>query len=180
MRILSLSLISGFLSYMSVSLPRMLSHLYEISDDVLFLFPGLLFGLFILLPLAKDSPHRGLRWIGLMAGSVTAWYIAVSIGIQVLPISDQATIISCGVSGGVGVLILAITSRYLVPIHLKPASVLSALLTGLFCGGLIGMAVAQPRGSLAGEFLYLIGFLFWQTSVAIFLFRRPDSFRKSK
>lgn len=41
------------------------------------------------------------------------------------------------------------------------------------------MAVAQPRGSLVGEGLYLIGLVFWQTSVAFFLFRKAEASRKT-
>lgn len=180
MRIFYLSLISGFLSYLSVSLPRLLSRLYPLSDDVLLLFPGLLFCLFILWPLAKDSSHRGFRWAGLIVASVTAWYIAVSIGIQALPMSERTPVISVGLSGSVGVLILSVTSRYLVPINIKLASTLSALLVGFIGGCIIGMAVAQPRGSLAGESLYLVGFVFWQMSVAVALFHRSASLKTMK
>ena len=73
MHILNRALISGFLSYLSVSLPRILARRYAVSDDLLFLFPGLLFGIFILLPLAGPSARRGIRQAALIMGSVAAW-----------------------------------------------------------------------------------------------------------
>ena len=87
------ALISGFLSYLSVSLPRLLARRYAVSDDLLFLFPGLLFGLFILLPLARPSAHRGIRRAALIMGSVAAWYAAVVVGIQFLPLAAQSKLL---------------------------------------------------------------------------------------
>jgi hypothetical protein len=124
MHILKRSPISGFLSYLSVSLPRFLADRYAVSDDLLFLFPGLLFGIFILLPLARPFAHRGIRRAALIIGSVAAWYVAVSIGIQVLPAAVQ----SCGFSGCIGVVILAATSRTIIPVPLDLVSALNALL----------------------------------------------------
>lgn len=179
MHILKRSLISGFLSYLSVSLPRFLADRYAVSDDLLFLFPGLLFGIFILLPLARPSAYRGIRRAALIIVSVAAWYVAVSIGIQALPATVQSPVLSCGFSGCIGVAILAAISRYIIPVPLDLVSALNALLAAFLGGCVIGLAVAQPRASLVGEGLYLIGFVFWQTSVAFFLFRKAEASRKT-
>jgi hypothetical protein len=48
-----------------------------------------------------------------------------------------------------------------------------ALLVGFLGGCVFGLAVRLPRASLAGEALYLAGFLFWQSSVALSLYRKP-------
>jgi len=55
-----------------------------------------------------------------------------------------------------------------------------ALLLGSIGGGIIGLALVQPRTSLVSEFLYFIGFLFWfigflfwHCGVAAALFGRP-------
>lgn len=179
MQILYRSLISGFLSYLSISLPRFLARRYAVSDDVLFLFPGLLFGIFILLPLARPAAHRGIRRVVLMICSVLAWYLAFSIGIQVLPLAAQSPVLSCGMSGCIGAAILAATGWYVGQVHIDAKAALTALIVGFFGGCLIGIAVSQPRGSLAGEGLYLIGFVFWQTSVAFALFRKAEAFTGS-
>ena len=179
MHLFKRSLISGFLSYISVSLPHFLADWYAVSDDLLFLFPGLLFGIFILLPLARPFAHRGIRRAALIMGSVAAWYVAVSIGIQVLPAAAQSPVLSCGFSGCIGVAILAATSRAIISVPLDLVSALNALLAAFLGGCVIGLAVAQPRASLVGESLYLIGFVFWQTSVAFFLFRKAEASRKT-
>jgi hypothetical protein len=179
MHILYRALISGFLSYLSVSLPRFLARRYAVSDDLLFLFPGLLFGIFILLPLARPAAHRGMRRAALVICSVLAWYVAFSTGIQVLPLTGQSPVLSCGMSGGIGVAILAVTSRYVGLVHIDTASAVTAFVVGFFGGCLIGLAIAHPRGSPAGEGLYLIGFVFWQTSVAVALFRKTEAFTGS-
>ena len=157
----------------------LLADRYAVSDDLLFLFPGLLFGVFILLPLARPSAHRGIRRVALIIGSVAAWYAAVSIGIQVLRVAAQSPVLSCGFSGCIGVAILAATSRYIIPVPIDPVSALNALLVAFLGGCVIGLAVAQPRASLVGEGLYLIGFVFWQTSVAFVLFRKAEALRKA-
>ena len=108
-----------------------------------------------------------------MAFSVCAWYVAVSVGIQVLPTVQSAPILSCGISGSIGVLLLALASRILIPWRFDLASLLMALVVGFLGGCIFGLAVRVPRASLAGEALYLAGFLFWQPSVAISLFGRP-------
>jgi hypothetical protein len=166
------SIISGILSYGAIALPRLLAGRYAVSDDVFFLFPGLLFAVFILLPLPGYAAHGVIRRTCLLICSVAAWYVAVSIGIQFLPMARQSTVWTCGVSGGVGVSILAMASRTLIPIHIGGRSFLTALGVAFFGGCLIGLAVIQPRTSLAGEGLYLIGFVFWQTGVAMSLFRK--------
>jgi hypothetical protein len=178
MRLLILSLTSGFLSYLSVSLPRYLSSRYNVSDDALFFLPGVLFGLFILIPLVPKTPSRAIRWLALMIFSVAAWTIAVSIGFKVLPLVNQTSVISCGISGSAGVIILALASRYLIPAKFTSASVIMALAAGFFGGCIIGMAINQPRASLTGEVLYFTGFLFWHSSVAVTLFwKRPEENR---
>jgi hypothetical protein len=172
MKLLILSCVSGVLSYLSVSLPHFLS---SRSDDVLFFLPGVLFAVFILAPLVKDTNYIALRWLGLLIFSVGAWYTAVSSGIQVLPLVKQTPILSCGISGSIGVLLLAAGSRYLVPWKFDASSIFIAVLVGFLGGSIIGMAVRQPRASLASESLYFIGFLFWHCSVALSLFRRPKT-----
>jgi hypothetical protein len=173
-RLLVLSLLSGVLSYLSVSLPRMLEHRYPISDDAFWFFPGVFFGVFLLLPLASRSTQRELRWVGLMIISVVAWLIAVSVGFQVLPLTTDLPILSCGLSGSIGALILAVGSRTLIPIRSTRPSVFSALFSGFVGGCFIGWALSLPRGSVAGECLYLIGFLTFQSGVALALFRRHN------
>ena len=175
MRIFILSIISGILSYLAVSLPRFLDHRLHLSEDVLFLFPGLLFGVFILMPLVKQTPHRFIRRVSLVLFSIAAWYVAVSVGFQALPWAKQSPVLSCGLSGSAGALILAAASRYIVPIQIDLASVLTALLVAFLGGCVIGLAVAQTRASAAGESLYLFGFVLWQASVAISLFRRATA-----
>lgn len=175
MRLLILSFISGFLSYLSVALPHLLTPWIDISDDAFFLLPGLFFGLFVLLPLVKNTHHRVWRYVGLMIFSIGAWYVAVAVGFQVLPLVGQLTVLSCGISGSIGVLLLTAASRYLVPLHFKTSSFLLALLVGFIGGSIIGMALMQPRTSLAGESLYFIGFLFWHCGVAAALFGRSPT-----
>ena len=171
-RLIALSLLSGILSYIAVSLPRMLARRQPISDDATFIFPGVLFGAILLLPLSSRSGRRVLRWAGLMIVSVGAWLIAVSVGFQLLPFTTDLPVLSCGVSGSVGALILAAGSRTLIPIQVSRQSLFAALLSGFFGGCVIGWALGLPRGSAAGECLYLIGFLAWQSGVALALFRR--------
>lgn len=171
-RLLILSAISGVLSYLSVSMPHFLASRFDVSDDFLFFLPGVLFAVFILMPLASNSRHVVLRWVGLLLFSVGAWYFAASIGIQVLPLVNQTPLLSCGISGSIGVLILALASRYLVPVRFGASSVAAACLAGFLGGCIIGMAVMQPRASLTGDSLYFIGFLFWHSSVALTLFGR--------
>ena len=130
MRLLVLACISGTLSYLSISLPHFLAFKFSLSDDVLFFLPGVLFGLFILVPLVKTTNCRALRWLGLLIFSVGAWYAAVATGIQVLPLVKQAPIVSCGISGSIGVLLLAAGSRYLVPWKFQPSSIAAAALVG--------------------------------------------------
>ncbi len=173
MRLLILACVSGMLSYLSVSLPHFLASRFALSDDVLFFLPGVLFAVFILVPLVKNSNYIALRRLGLLIFSLGAWYIAVSSGIQVLPLVKQTPILSVGISGSIGVLLLAAGSRYLVPWKFKASSILIAVLVGFLGGSIIGMAVRQPRASLASESLYFIGFLFWHCSVALSLFGRP-------
>ena len=91
MRLLILSCISGVLSYLSVSLPHFLASWFDISDDALFLLPGVIFGILVLLPLVKKTNYRALRWFGLLIFSIGAWFVAVSIGIQVLPLSLETS-----------------------------------------------------------------------------------------
>lgn len=174
MRLVILSCISGLLSYLSVALPHFLTTWLDLSDDAFFLFPGLFFGLFVLLPLVKPTNHRVLRWAGLLIFSVGAWYAAVAVGFQVLPLVDQLAVLSCALSGSIGALLLAAASRYLVPLRLDASSFLTALLVGFIGGSIIGMAIMQPRTSLASESLYFIGFLFWHCGVAVTLFGRAQ------
>ena len=173
MRLFILSCISGLLSYLSVSLPHLLSRWFNISDDAFFILPGLFFGMLVLVPRVKNGNHRALRCVGLLIFSIGAWYVAVTVGFQVLPLVHQLTILSCGISGSIGVLLLTAASRYLVPLHLNASSFLIALLVGFIGGGVIGMALVQPRTSVASEFLYFVGFLFWHCGVASALFGRP-------
>ena len=175
MRVFILAIVSGFLSYLSVSLPRLIGHGKAISDDDLFIMPGVLFCLFILLPKVRDTRYRVIRWIGLMVFSITAWYVAVMVGFQVLPLTPRSSVISCGVSGSVGAIILAAAGRYLVPIEIHLSSALKGTLAGFLGGCIFGIAVIQPRASLAGEVLYLVGFLVWQSSVAISLFQERNN-----
>ena len=172
MRLIILSLISGTLSYLSVSLPHRFSTIYDVSDDMLFFLPGTLFGLFILLPLVQKGRCRLFRWAILMIFSVGAWFIAVSVGFQVLPLVQQAPVIACGLSGSLGALLVAAISRHLIPFKFSKLSILSALIFGFLGGCIIGLAVKQPRASLNGELFYFVGFLFWQSSVAGSLFRK--------
>ena len=168
-----LACISGVLAYLSVSLPHRLSTWFDLSDDAFFILPGLFFGVFVLAPRVRRANHRALRCVGLLIFSVVAWYVAVTVGFQVLPLVDQLAMLSCGVSGCIGVLLLIAASRYLVPLHLSFSSSLIALVVGFIGAGIIGMALVQPRSSLASEFLYFIGFLFWHSGVAAALFSRP-------
>jgi hypothetical protein len=170
MRVFALAAISGLLSYLSVSLPHFIGQRQAISDDGLFIMPGVLFGLFVLLPQVQTTQHRVIRWIGLMIISVVAWYIAVIVGFQMLPLSRQSSVISCGISGSAGAFMLAMASRYMVPIEIHIMSVLKAVLAGFLGGCVFGMAIIQPRASAASEGLYLIGFLFWQISVGMSIF----------
>ena len=180
MRLLILSCISGVLSYLSVSLPHFLAPWFDISDDALFLLPGVIFGIFVLVPLVKKSNFRVLRWFGLLIFSIGAWFVAVSIGIQVLPLVEQAPILSCGISGSMGVLLLAAASRYLVPFNFYMSSILIALFVGFLGGSVIGLAFSQPRASVGGESLYFMGFLFWHCGVAVSLFGRPRDISEEK
>ena len=179
MRLLILSCISGVLSYLSVSLPRFLAPHFDISDDILFFLPGVLFGAFILMPLVKATTYTGLRRIGLLGFSVLAWYTAASVGIQVLPLVHQASILSGGISGVIGVLFLAAASRYLIPFKFDGSSILLALLAGFLGGCVIGLAIRQPRTSVSGEACYFLGFLLWHCSVAMSLFGRLKAPAKS-
>ena len=173
MRLFILSCISGLLSYLSVALPHLLSPWFNLSDDAFFILPGLFFGMFVLAPCVKDANHRALRRVGLLILSVVAWYVAVTVGFQVLPVVDQLAMLSCGISGIIGVLLLIAASRYLVPLSIDFSSSLLALLAGFIGGGIIGMAMVQPRTSVASEVLYFVGFLFWHCGVAAALFGRP-------
>ena len=180
MRLVILSFISGLLSYLSVSLPHFLGSRFDISDDMLFFLPGVLFALFILAPLVKKTNYRVLRWFGLLIFSLVAWYVAVTIGFQVLPLVKQTPVLSCGIGGSIGVLLLAAARRYLVPLKFKASTILTAVIVGFFGGCIIGMAIKQPRASLASEFFYLIGFLFWHSSVAMALFGRLENTIENK
>ena len=179
MRVLALATISGLLSYLSVSLPHFIGHRQPISDDGLFILPGVFFGLFILLPQVQNTQHRVIRWVGLMTVSVLAWYIAVTVGFQMLPLSRQSSVISCGISGSAGAFILAMASRYIVPIEIHVLSVLKAVLAGFLGGCVFGLAIIQPRASVASEGLYLSGFLFWQISVAMSIFNGQRSLKEA-
>ena len=169
-RLITLSGISGLLSYLSVSLPHLLSTWFTISDDAFFIFPGLFFGMFILAPRVKNGKHRTLRRIGLLIFSVGAWFVAVIIGFQVLPLVHRLAMLSCGISGIFGVLVLMAASRYLVPIHLDMSSVLNVIAVGFVGGVVIGLALMQPRASVAGELFYFMGFLLWHCGVGVALF----------
>jgi hypothetical protein len=150
-----------------------LASLFDISDDAFFLLPGVIFGILVLVPLVKKTHYWALRWFGLLIFSIGAWFVAVSIGIQVLPLVKQTPILSCGISGSMGVLLLAAASRYLVPFKIYTSSILIALFVGFLGGSIIGLAFSLPRASLASESLYFIGFLFWHCGVAVSLFGRP-------
>jgi len=171
MRVFLLAVFSGFLSYLSVSFPRFVSTGRSVSDDDLFILPGVLFCLFILLPQVQKTRYRVMRWIGLMVFSVAAWYAAVMVGFKVLPLALQSSVLSCGVSGSVGAIVLAMAGRYLVPLEINLSSLLKGVLAGFLGGCIFGLAIVQPRASLAGEVLYLTGFLFWQSSVAMSMFQ---------
>jgi len=173
MSLFILSCVSGLLSYLSVALPHLLASWIELSDDAFFLLPGFFFGMLVLVPRVTNTNHRALRYVGLLIFSVGAWYVAVAVGFQVLPLVHQLAILSCGISGSIGVLLLTAASRYILPLHFTASSFLIALLVGFIGGSIIGMALMQPRASLAGEFLYFIGFLFWHCGVAAALFGRP-------
>ena len=170
MRVLILSCISGLLSYLSVSIPHLLSTWFAISEDAFFIFPGLFFGVFILAPRVKSGNHRALRCAGLLILSVGAWYVAVIIGFQVLPLVHRLALLSCGISGIVGVLLLMVASRYLVPLHLNISSILAVIFVGFIGGVIIGMALMHPKASLASEFFYFLGFLLWHCGVGVALF----------
>ena len=170
MKLLILSFTSGLLSYFAVSLPHFFYSQFGLSDDALFFLPGILFGLFILIPLVETRHLRVLRSFSLLILSVAAWYVAVSIGIQALPIFNQTAVVPIGISGSIGVLCLSIASKYLIPIKLKLTSLIIALLVGFIGGCILGLAIAQPRASLGGELLYLVGFIFWHCGVAFSLF----------
>ena len=77
-------------------------------------------------------------------------------------------------------LLLAAASRYLVPVKFKASSILTAVIVGFIGGCIIGMAVKQPRASLASESFYFIGFLFWHCSVAVSLFGRLQNTNENK
>ncbi len=173
MRLFILSFISGLLSYLSVSLPHLLSAWFNLSDDAFFILPGLFFGMLVLAPRVNNAKFRALRRVGLLIFSLGAWYVAVTVGFQVLPWVHQLAMLSCGISGSIGVLLLIAASRYLVPLNLSVSSLLIALLVGFIGGGIIGMALVQPRTSLSSELLYFFGFLFWHCGVAWALLGRP-------
>ena len=170
MRLVILSSISGLLSYLSVSLPHLLSTWLTISDDAFFIFPGLFFGAFILAPRVKTGNYRALRRVGLLIFSVVAWYAAAMVGFQVLPLVGRMAMLSCGVSGIIGVLLLASASRYLVPLRPNLSSFLALLAAGFLGGAVIGLAFVQPKASLASELLYFFGFLLWHCGVGLALF----------
>lgn len=178
-RLFIMSCISGILSYFSVSLPHLLSPRFDMSDDAFFFLPGVIFGTFVLVPLVKNTNYIILRRFGLLLFSVIAWYVAVSIGIQVIPMVKQTPILACGISGSIGVLMLAAASRYLVPLKFNISSIMIALLAGFLGGCIIGMAVKQPRASLTSDSLYFLGFLFWHCSVAVSLFWRTQTTQKT-
>ena len=56
--------------------------------------------------------------------------------------------------------------------------ILSPVLAGFLGGCVFGMAIIQPRASVASEGLYLIGFLFWQISVAMSIFGGQRSLKE--
>jgi len=170
MKLLILSSISGLLSYLSVALPHLLSLQFSVSDDTLFIFPGVLFGLFILVPLVEDRKHRLMRRISVLLLSIVAWYVAVSLGLKALPLIKQSPVLSCAVSGVIGVLLLAVASRYLIPVKIRPASIVNAACAGFLGGCIIGLAYQLPRASMASEAFYFLGFLSWHCSVALTLF----------
>lgn len=178
MRLIRLSCLSGVLSYLSVALPHMLSGWHDISDDGFFYLPGVFFALFVLLPLSRESDRRTLRWVGLMVISIVAWFAAVSIGFQIMPLANQMAVLACGVSGSVGAGILTVGSRYLVPVHVTFKSSLRTVTAGFLGGCIIGLAITQPRASLLSECLYFVGFTFWQSSIALSIFYRPKSIQK--
>ena len=88
---------------------------------------------------------------------------------------EQSAIIACGISGCLGVLLLAAGSRCLIPWNFRFANVLGAALVGFIGGAVIGTAVGEPRGSLTGESFHLIGFLFYHFEVALPLFGKPSA-----
>lgn len=180
MRLLILSCISGLLSYLSVSLPHLLSNWITISDDAFFIFPGLFFGLFILAPRVKNGNHRAWRRAGLLIFSVGAWLAAVIIGLQVLPLVHRLAMLSCGISGIFGVILLMAASRYLVPLRLDITSILVVIVVGFIGGVIIGMALVQPRTSVASELLYFLGFLLWHCGVGVALFGRDRTTAKKR
>jgi hypothetical protein len=162
--------LSGVLAYLSVSLPHLLSDRFDLSDDALFLLPGVIFGAVVLVPRVKGSGGRIFRWLGIMLISILSWLTAVSVGFQVLPLANQASVLACAVSGGIGALILAMGSRHLIPTAAGLKSFLAAVIAGVCGGGIIGSALAQPRASVLAESLYLAGFIFWHCGVAVSIF----------
>jgi hypothetical protein len=143
---------------------------FTISDDAFFIFPGLFFGVFILAPHVKKGSYLTLRRACLLIFSVVAWVVAVMIGFQVLPLVGRLTMLSCAISGIIGVLLLMAASRYLVPLHLNLASFLVVIAAGFIGGAVIGLALVQPKASLASEFLYFLGFMLWHCGVGLALF----------
>jgi hypothetical protein len=168
------SFLSGALSYLSVLLPHFLGSHLPLSDDEVFFLPGMLFGLLILVPLARKDAYRIGRWMGLVAFSTGAWYVAVTVGFRVLPMVQPFAFLSCGVSGSMGALLLAASGRLLIPWRFDASSLAIGIFAGFLGGCIFGLALQMPRASLPGEALYLAGFLIWQSSVALSLFGRPQ------
>ena len=133
------------------------------------IFPGMIFGALVLAPQVVAASHRWGRRLGLLATSISIYYLAVELGLfQVLKLNYPETVAGT-VSGAFGAAATWLAVRVLVPMTLSLASLRQVAIVGALGGAVFVMSVASlPK--FADAIPPILGFLIWQVGVAYVLF----------
>lgn len=166
--VLKFALLSGVLSFAMVWISGDRPDWLPVPDDLLRFSPGLIFGLLVLVGQTAALPGRWLRAIAVVACTTLIYFLMVRLANTIVD-SDRSALVACGIAGGLGALLTALSIRLLLARELSLLALVMAFVLGTLGGSLIGQAIVTSEVDSIVQLLVLSGFLLWQGGVSFAL-----------
>lgn len=154
--------LSGLIGYFLLRLAGSMPEGLPLPAELFRFAPGFLFGA---LALQLGTPDLARR-IGIIVAAGLIWILMYKLASHFVTEFEQATVLACGVAGGLGAWLAALTVRVLKPRRISLLAVLIAFVAGTIGGCLIGQGLIEPDASWMLDLFLLSGFLLWQVGVA--------------
>jgi hypothetical protein len=161
------AVISGVLSYAGTWLLDLIPGGANVFRDSGVYLPGVMFGLFVLSPLAATKPRAAAATVL----STLAYFVSVKWAMHLSVDLHMQEMLACGLAGLLGAVLVIAVARAGLPRAVPGPRMARALGLGFATGLIFGVkGTLSLPGSMEAA-LMLLGFVAWQTAVALSLFR---------